>query len=131
MLQTTVQGSLNLSLFMPGWIIVPADHIQIISKFAVIKSLIVIHKIGGHWFCSSTITQCLDLPAHKIPGLMGDKPFPVQLQSVHFPLSNRGRTFYLVKILVNVTPEGSIPAFVQMIDGVVTVLQPCPELLLT
>ena len=49
MLETAVPGSFNLLFLMPGGIIIPADHIQVIGEFAIVEALVVIHEIRSDW----------------------------------------------------------------------------------
>ena len=130
MLKPAVQRCLGFRFLMPGRIIVPTYHIQIVFKFPVIQSQKIIHKIGGYRFFISCLPDGLNLKSQEIYRSVCDKPLPVQIQPVKIHFSYGGRALHLIKTLICMAPERCTPAIIQPADGSILFLQPLSEFLL-
>ena len=130
MLHSIVHGSQVLFLLMPLGIIIPRYNIYNIRKFVIIQPLEIIHHIDGGGFVGAAIPNGLNFMLHKIHRPVGDKPFPVQIQSMHRHLAPGRRAFNLVETVVGMAPEGGGPGLVEPVNGLIFFFQPFPERLL-
>ena len=124
-----VQGSLldGLGGLVPGGVVVPAGHVDLLGKVKVVDVVEAIHHVDGELRLGGQFPHAIALPLVKIDALVADEPLPVQSQTLHGVLSMGRRAFDLAPFGVVVAPKGGIPGFVQRVQAAVTLLQPGAE----
>ena len=81
---------------VPFRIVVPGDHVQRIPEGEIVQFIGVHgHHVGGDRNVRVHRLYRSDLRFHKVHGLVGDEPPPVQIQPVNGSLTHRAGAVYL------------------------------------
>ncbi len=96
----------------------------------IIEAAIIVHHIRRDRPVRACLAQAGNLEPHEISRPVRHKTLPVKRQPMYRHLPADGRRLDLIKALVLVAPECSIPAAVHLVNRPVTFLQPGAEFLL-
>ena len=131
MLHRRINGCDIFFFFVPSRIVIPGDNIENIFEFLIIQAVIIIHQVCRYRQFWTALTDCIYFIFDKVDRLVCHKTFPVKFQSMKFIFTFCGRTFNLIKTVVDMTPECGTPAFVEVFNRTIFLFQPLSELRLT
>ena len=115
---------------VPHRIAVPGDEIQRLRQLPVVVIVEILHKVGSHRQGGIRRLQRSNFMAAEIGHLSGVKAMPVKIKTVDRHLALRRRRFNLRPVGIGMTPEGAPPGLVEVLQGLVTRLQPVAKTVL-
>ncbi len=123
-----------------GRIVIPGSKVHMLCPFFIIQGLIKAHQVGSDWNLRRFLPNGIILQLIALQNTLGIKPSVIngnglELGSVltkQFKmLAQCIGKYNLLPIIEGVTPECCIPGPVQLLHGLITLLQPYTKRLLT
>jgi hypothetical protein len=127
MVKREFQRLVRIVAHMPVGVSVPRDYIQPLAQLKPVEPAVMVHKIGRYGYIGVYRPHRVDFHLHKIDGLVGTEPVPVNFQPVDGIFPSADGRVYLAPARILMAPKRRPPFFVQVVKRHVLRLQPPAE----